>query len=399
MSEQQLKSLEEQMRASLACQAQLFEQKLAAVTQQLNSLRAVAPEVEIYQATEIIRGKSCDEPLDIVKSLPEFDGKQDNYVSWRQAAITAYKVFESYNGSSRHYQAIAIIRNKIRGPADAVLASFNTVLNFKAIIARLDFTYADKTPVHVIQQNLSILRQGDLPLLKYYEDVERNLTLLTNKTLMTYDPASAAILNEKYRIDALHTFVSGLRKSIKWAVFPAQPRDLPTALALAQEAESSNERGIFMANYAKHTEEKSHKSIGQRSQGSRQQENDYNFQEKSPVFQKGQKEKQGQQKAGSSKQRFHNQKTQGQGPEPMEVDSSSRFRQPTQAQNGKQSQKYSDQSMRSQQKLNHLPQERSNDDYENHSQSEATAVDDDLSEAETCNFLGVAPCFRTSHVQ
>jgi len=56
------------------------------------------------------------------------------------------------------------MRNKIRGNADAVLASFNTVLNFEAIVARLDFTYADKTRVRVIQQQLGTMRQGELSL-------------------------------------------------------------------------------------------------------------------------------------------------------------------------------------------------------------------------------------------
>jgi len=56
---------------------------------------------------------------------------------------------------------------------------------------------------------------------------------------MTHDAAPASLLNEKFREDALHAFISGLKKSLKVAVFPAEPRDLPTALALAQEAESS----------------------------------------------------------------------------------------------------------------------------------------------------------------
>lgn len=51
----------------------------------------------------------------------------------------------------------------------------------------MDFTYSDKTPVHVIQQDLSTLRQGDQPLLKNYDEIEIKLTLLTNKTLMTHE--------------------------------------------------------------------------------------------------------------------------------------------------------------------------------------------------------------------
>lgn len=54
---------------------------------------------------------------------------------------------------------MAIIRNKIKGPANAVWSSFNIVLNFTAIIAGLDFTYADKRPTYLIEKELSILRQ------------------------------------------------------------------------------------------------------------------------------------------------------------------------------------------------------------------------------------------------
>lgn len=34
------------------------------------------------------------------------------------------------------------------GPVDAVLGSLETVLSLETIIARLDFTYKDKHPIH-----------------------------------------------------------------------------------------------------------------------------------------------------------------------------------------------------------------------------------------------------------
>jgi len=97
-------------------------------------------------------------------------------------------------------------------------------LNFEAIVERLDFTYANKTPVRVIQQELDTMRQGELSLNKYYDEIEKKLTLLTNKTLISHEPSAAAVLNQKFRSDALHTFVSGLRKPLRLAVFPAQLR-------------------------------------------------------------------------------------------------------------------------------------------------------------------------------
>lgn len=65
----------------------------------------------------------------------------------REAMSHGDKLPVKSNGSSKHYQAVGIIRNKIRGPAD-------TVLNFKAIITNLVFNFVDKTPVHLIQQQI-----------------------------------------------------------------------------------------------------------------------------------------------------------------------------------------------------------------------------------------------------
>ena len=93
-----------------------------------------------------------------------------------------------------------------------VLSSFNTVLNFKAIIARLDFTYSDKRPIYLIEQELSTLRQGNMTLLEFYDEVEKKLTLLTNKTTMSYESVVANCMNDKYRMDALRVFISRTKK-------------------------------------------------------------------------------------------------------------------------------------------------------------------------------------------
>lgn len=240
--------------AALSSQKEEFDKKLNEIAKRFTSTSIA--NVESFEEVRILGTVRCEETLDLVKSLPEFDGRQETYVSWRQAAHTAYKLYEPYDGSAKHYQAVAIIRNKIRGAADAVLASFNTVLNFKAIVARLDFTYADKRPIYLIEQELSTLRQGNLTVLNFYDEVERKLTLLTNKTIMTYESHIANSINDKYRLDALRVFVSGLRKPLCDILFSTRPTDLPSALALAQEVEANHERYMFASNYSKHLEDK-----------------------------------------------------------------------------------------------------------------------------------------------
>lgn len=59
--------------------------------------------------------RSCDEPLDGVKSVLEFNGTPEQYVSWRQDAKAAYKLL--------------VLRNKVRGQTNLTLSSFNTIID------------------------------------------------------------------------------------------------------------------------------------------------------------------------------------------------------------------------------------------------------------------------------
>lgn len=241
---------------ALAAQAKLFDEKLELLSSQLSASSVSTPMVQRHEAVSIDRSIPCDEGMDVVKSLSEFHGKKDeNYVSWRQAAHTAYKIFEPYEGSSKHYQCVAIIRNKVKGLADGTLTGYGTPLNFRAIIARLDFAYSDKRPVHLIEQELSTLRQGNMSVVEYYDEVEKRLTLLTNKTVMTYSEEIAESLNQKYRQDALRVFISGLKRSLSDTLFASRPADLPSALAMAEELEGNRDRYFFAANFAKSSDQ------------------------------------------------------------------------------------------------------------------------------------------------
>jgi len=102
-----------------------------------------------------------------------------------------------------------------------------------------------------------MVQQRDADLMAYYDEVERKLTLVTNKIVMSHSADTATILNKEVRDDALQAFIAGLKRPLKALVLPAQPKDLPSALALAREAENSIERSAFAASYAKAVEDKS----------------------------------------------------------------------------------------------------------------------------------------------
>lgn len=101
--------------------------------------------------------------------------------------MTAHKLFEPYTGSSKYYQAVAISRNKMVDSADAALSAYNTLLSFRAIIARLDFTYMDKKSVFTLEQELSTLRQVQKTICQFYDEVERKLAALVSKVIMSYE--------------------------------------------------------------------------------------------------------------------------------------------------------------------------------------------------------------------
>ena len=80
-----------------------------------------------------------------------------------------------------------------------MLSTYNTVLNFHAIIERLDFAYSDKKSIYTLEQELSTLRQGQETLLQFYDEVERKLTAIVNKVLKFHqnDPSLIASFNIK----------------------------------------------------------------------------------------------------------------------------------------------------------------------------------------------------------
>lgn len=248
--------------AALHGQQQLFDLRINEVVSRVE--RAARPQVtveEVFVEATINQEVVCNEGLDAVKSLPEFSGNKKDYLSFRRAAHVAYKMFEPYVNSSKHYAALSIIRNKIKGPACDKLTGHNTVLNFKAIISRLDREYGDKRPLHMLEQEMSTLRQGSLSVADYYDQVQLKLTALTNKALMSFEPTFSTQLNDKFRRDALRVFISGLKKSIGDTLFASRPEDLPAALALAEELEGNSQRYLFASNFIDKEPRKPHTGV------------------------------------------------------------------------------------------------------------------------------------------
>jgi len=113
MQAEQIANMEAAINAALEGKQRLFDEKLGTIVRELDRLKVKTSKIETFKEIIVTQGVDCNEPLDIIKSVPKFDGKQETHISWRHAAIAAYKVFEPFNGSSRHYQAVAILKNKL----------------------------------------------------------------------------------------------------------------------------------------------------------------------------------------------------------------------------------------------------------------------------------------------
>jgi len=79
----------------------------------------------------------------------------------------------------------------------------------------------------------------------YYGTVNRKLTLLINKTIMTYGRNKPITAEMKHRKTALRVFITGLDGQISDTIFSMNPPDLPNAMVIVQELESKNIRSHF----------------------------------------------------------------------------------------------------------------------------------------------------------
>ena len=249
---------------------------------------------------------------------------------------------------------------------------------------------------------MSTLCQENLTLIQYYEEVEKKLNQLINKTIMTYESKIASQINEKYRSDDLRVFISGTKKALSDVFFASRPTDLPSALALAQEVDANHDRYLFAANFARSIEERTQKTETRQSR------------ERNPT-QDARNNQQGKNPHFTRKMETIPKNDQVQ---PMDFDSSSRYRQPTlyQTQNPAQQQAIQADNLNNQnqtskrpnnssarftgpkqQRINHMTSEnpspeQADQDYQTEAESEVNDIDDELTSYDQVNFLDTNPC-------
>lgn len=224
-------------------------QKVEELTIQLNAIHNPV-KIEEYQDVTFTVTSIDEISLHTFKTLPEFNGQRDQYATWRTMVSTAMKLLENHKTTIKYFEALMIIRNKVAGTASNILNNYNTAFNFEAIIDRLDFTYADKRPMYILEHELSILQQGRLSIDEFYDKVNEKLNTIINKINMTHKEkvtTQAFITNANEK--ALRTFITGLSNKRGELLYASNPQSLPEAYARLQTIMNDQERINFANRY------------------------------------------------------------------------------------------------------------------------------------------------------
>lgn len=150
--------------------------------------------------------------LDSYKSIPEFNGDKNQYQSWRNQVARRMTMIEVFVGHAKYEAALGIIRAKITGAASDTLTNNQTVYNIDAIIERLDASYADQRPIYIIEAEMESIKQNEKSLQEYHDAINQALNLYISKITLTYKSKEQQdVLTNHAQIKAIRTFIIGMK--------------------------------------------------------------------------------------------------------------------------------------------------------------------------------------------
>lgn len=211
------------------------EDRIKGLTENLNRFQSIETPLP-YRDIETVLSSGDQIQLDSYKAIPEFSGDQKRYRSWREQVERRMSLIEEFKNHPKYEAALGIIRAKITGTASDILINNDTKYNIDAIIARLDFSYADQRPLYVVEAEMTTIRQGGKTLQEYYDSINRALNTVITKIVMTYKHCEEQkSLTEQMQQKAVRTFIIGLKSSATRSILYGQsPKSLSAAFAIAQ---------------------------------------------------------------------------------------------------------------------------------------------------------------------
>lgn len=177
-----------------------------------NTARSTSDGLADYEdiETSITHGDQIQ--LESYRSIPEFNGDKKRYRSWRNQVSRRMKMIERFKTHPKYEAALGIIRAKITGAASDTLTNNQTAYNIDAILERLDASYADQRPLYVIEAEMTSIRQSGKSLQEYHDAVNQALNLMITKITLTYKTIEEQrALVSLAQIKAIRTFIIGLK--------------------------------------------------------------------------------------------------------------------------------------------------------------------------------------------
>lgn len=201
------------------------------------SLRAPQTEAELKEVWKL---------PDCVRELQIFDGNPVDYLSWIHNVETILKDHEIVRNKPIYRAILQSIRQKIRGPADSALISYNIFgEDWPAIKKCLSLHYADKRDIRTLEHQLNLLTQGSKTLDEFYANVNHQFSLIVNKIKTEdYSPETVDVLIETYRNRALDVFIRGLNGDLSKILIIRKPQTLPEAYSSCLEIQNLNFRNV-----------------------------------------------------------------------------------------------------------------------------------------------------------
>lgn len=183
---------------------------------------------------------SIEKIPDIVKDLPIFEGSPSEVYVWLNDAESLVSLYKPTAGSTveqrnRYHMVCKTIRRKIRGEANDALVASNVTLNFELIKRTLETYYGEKRDIGTLDYQLMGSQQRGRPLEKYYDEVNRLLSLIANqiKSDSRYQhPEAARAMINNYNEKALDCFIRGLDQHSGKYIKTLNPKSLASAYAL-----------------------------------------------------------------------------------------------------------------------------------------------------------------------
>lgn len=174
---------------------------------------------------------------DLVKGLPIFSGDPNELSAFIQDAGTLVRLYAPHARSSldeknKYHVVCKSIRRKIKGEANDALVASNVNINWPMIRKTLITYYGEKRDLETLDYQLMSSQQKGEPLEKYYDKINKTLSLIANSIRtderFAHPEATKAMLYT-YNKKAIDAFIRGLDGDIGRFLKNYEPDSLAAA--------------------------------------------------------------------------------------------------------------------------------------------------------------------------